>query len=295
MASRVIHLLLVFAVGCGAQETTPDHLLYSQALEKGPQTASDRLELCNQLSNPPARGDCAANVVQLAARTRHAEPETLCAEVEEGAWRAECYFQMAEHWRRKKNKKRAVENCAQSGPFKNDCEQHLWQGEVRALTRPNGGSPLEPDNFESILPRADLLFEEWRSLLKFEDSASSDFDARFWRVIFQQVLETIPGVDLKHCEPLGQFHKRHCRMASAHLYLRRLQQFLPRGGGIQRFCALPEEDLSRVMSGALGPVGLEAQPDEVLMDVLQRSYEHVCVRKDPLPVSSDWLLLPRSD
>ena len=264
--------------------------VYRQALEEGTADAGERLAMCKRLSNAPARGDCGANVVQWAARNKVAEPQSLCLEVEEGTWRYECFFQMAEHWRRKKNKTKAAENCARSGPFKNDCEQHLWQGEVRGLTRPRDRAPLEPSDFASLMPAADRLFGEWGQILDAQTDPSSDFDARFWRLVFQQILETRSGMDLGVCEPLGVFHRDHCRRASAHLYLRRLQQFLPRGGGIQRFCAVERDDLVSVQSGALGPVGLDALPDPLLLEVLERAHEHVCRRKEALPVSSDWLL-----
>ena len=287
-------LVLLGWVACSAAESVPDHELYRQALEEGAADAETRLATCKRLSNAPARGDCGANVVQWAARNKVVDPQSLCLEVEEGTWRSECFFQMAEHWRRKKNKARAAENCAKSGPFKNDCEQHLWQGEVRGLTRPRGKAPLEPSEFASIMPAADRLYAEWEQILGAQSDPSSDFDARFWRLVFQQVLETRPGVDLSACGPLEAFHRDHCRRASAHLYLRRLQQFLPRGGGIQRFCDLSVDDLASVKSGALGPVGLDASPDPLLLEVLDRAYEHVCLRKRALPVSSDWLLPPKN-
>ena len=288
-------VLWLGAVACSSTETPPDHALYLQALAEGPAGAEERLEICAQLSNAPARGDCGANVVQWAARNKVSNAEALCMAVEEGTWRSECFFQMAEHWRRKKNKSKAAENCAKSGPFKNDCEQHLWQGEVRGLTRPRDRAPVEPSEFSSIMPAADRLFAEWNLLLAAQSDASSDFDARFWRLVFQQVLETRPGMDLSVCEPLEEFHRDHCRRASAHLYLRRLQQFLPRGGGIDRFCALSENGLEAVPQGVLGPVGLDAKSDPLLLEVLERAYDHVCRRQAALPVSSDWLLPERTD
>lgn len=294
MAPRLVFLLFL-GMACSSTEKQPDYALYRQALEEGSRSAQERLDICKELSNAPARGDCGSNVVQWAARNKTAEPEALCVQVEEGTWRSECFFQMAEHWRRRKNKNKAAENCAQAGPFKNDCEQHLWQGEVRRLTRPRDRAPLRPDEFSSIMPAADRLFAEWNERLGADSDDSSDFDARFWRLVFQQVLETRPGLDLEHCEELEEFHRDHCRRASAHLYLRRLQQFLPRGGGIERFCGLSEDSLSGVKRGVLGPVGLDAKEDPLLLEVLERAYDHVCRRKAALPVSSDWLLPPRKN
>lgn len=282
MAARLVGLF--FLVACsGGEHTRPDHVLYMEATQAGSATPEARLEMCSQMSDKAARGDCGSIVVLSAAREKHPDPETLCPLVEEGTWRYECLFQVAEHWRRRKRMDRAVGLCKEAGPFVRDCGQHMWQTELRALS--SSGDPLP-----SLLLKAEDLFVKWEGFFADDEDASTDFSQRYWRHFYQHFVKPSSKVDMRLCEGLSAFHRQHCRRSLGALYLRKVQQIVRHPHEMSSFCGVQSDQLDSVLAGSLQAKPYRAEPDPLLLEVLTRVYEHACVRKEALPIRSNWLL-----
>lgn len=282
MAARLISILLFFLACGNSGDSRPDHEIYLAALAPGTDTPEQRLKLCALLAEPLAKGDCGTQVVVSAARKKHPNPESFCESVEKGPWRAECFFEMAEFWRRKQDHRRAAELCAKSGPFIVDCGQHLWQGEVRDLVE--GRS-----DWAGFMAKADKLFEKWGRVFSTVEDAPFDFVDRFWRRLFQNVFESEAVLRMEPCESMDAFHQAHCRAALGHLYLRRLQQIVRHAPEFKKFCGVSADVLADVQVGKLTPPSYRAEPDPLFEEVLSRLFEHSCVEAKALPVPSDWL------
>jgi hypothetical protein len=282
VAARLISLLFLL-LACGERgDSRPDHEIYLAALAPGADSPEQRLKLCDLLAEPLAKGDCGTQVVVNAARNRHPNPESFCESVEKGPWRAECFFEMAEFWRRKKDHRRAAELCAKSGPFIVDCGQHLWQGEVRGLVEGR-------TDWAGFLLKADNLFEKWGAIFSTVEDAPFDFVHRFWRRLFQNVFESEVVLSTSACASMDAFHQDHCRAALGHLYLRRLQQIVRHAPELESFCAVSAESLADIQVGELTAPSYRVERDPIFEQVLRRLFEHSCVQGKALPVPSEWL------
>ena len=305
MAARLA-LCAALILACQSSEqgsgSLPDHQIYVEATTPGVLSPEEGLSRCKQLKNERAMGDCGAVVVLNAAKKKHPNPESLCEGVVAGPWRAECYFEIAEFWRRKKNLKRAAALCAQTGPFRNDCSQHLWQDEVRQLVRKGLGRKrgevlAAPDDklWEEVLREGQRVYLRWDRLVGESEQVSTDFESRFWRRLFQNVFEPIARLNTLDCPTHDLEMQQRCRRAVAHLYLRRLQEWIRHPEAMEIFCGLSGDGYRTLLEGNSKAPNLSAEENPGLIEVLERANQHACVAKLPLPVNGDWLVKESAD
>lgn len=248
-------MLILFLAAC-ASSPADDMAAYSALVRQHAPDPDRDLPSCKRLSDPNLAGDCALYVAQRGAARRRQPAETWCEEVPEGLWRSECWFQAAEAHRRLGHEGVAAELCRRSGPFLNDCAQHLWQTRVHRLIHTNGTAP----DFAGKLPRVQEIYDEWAPFL--EDT--SDLSERFWTKYYQNGFEGAGRVDLGWCAPLPAEHQERCHEAARGLILRELAPNLDRNAAWDDFCGLASptsEDVATwlrlVPSPALDPLVAE--------------------------------------
>ena len=226
---------------------------------------------CRALGDPALEGDCAL-AVALRVRARSTEPlEMLCPQVPDGAWQDECFFMAAEDAQRADAPARAAAACMESGAFKDDCGQHLWQGDLRKLVRGTRGRSLD-----DRVAAAERLYARWQPRLP-----RTDIGWRFWQRFFERLLEADAGVDLRRCEGLDDALALRCRYAAAHLYLRRIWDHLHHAEDRARFCS--QDEASVVATERLLPRA-SARPDPLLEAVVTEQHDSVCRAERPGPV-----------
>ncbi len=187
---------------------------YEQALTEGPSSIEDKLAACRSLGDPDLAGDCAHAVVHRAVMRSDGDPAVLCPQVPPGLWRAECWFEAAETTARK-DKKRAIELCDLAEPFREDCRQHLWQGQLKRMVDRTG-----PRHFAQQLERAQALHDLWARLL--HDDPEQSF--RFWRRFYQAGLGGMVPLDLAVCDDLPDLHRERCIDAGSATWIGHLEQ-----------------------------------------------------------------------
>lgn len=187
---------------------------YQRALEPQPGSTEDRIANCLELGDPELAGDCAHAVVHWAVTRSDGDPIVLCPQVPAGLWRAECWFEAAEATKRK-SKQRALELCDRADPFRDDCQQHLWQGQLKAMVDRSG-----PHGFAQQLAPAQALHDTWAALLP----DNPDHSLRFWRRFYQAGLGGMIPLDLAVCEHLPDIHRERCLEAGVAGWLEHLEQ-----------------------------------------------------------------------
>lgn len=222
-------LLALWLLGCGSSPAEDAGRYAALVASRDPDPKRD-LRACAALSDPELAGDCALVIAQRAATAAKVAPGTWCDEVPEGVWRSECWFQAAEIERRRGREEQAAAQCQKSGPFINDCAQHLWQTRVHGLIHSNGGVP----DFAGKLASAQRIYEEWAPLL----GADTDMESRFWTKYYQNGFEGAGRVSLSWCEPLPEQHRARCVAAASELVVREIAPNLDRSGAWTAFCAL---------------------------------------------------------
>jgi hypothetical protein len=180
----------------------------------------------------------------------------------------------------------------------------MWQSAVKSLASGSKSKPLA-----EVMVHADTLYEHWRPFFGKGTQAEFNFPVRFWRHLFQNLVQPDVALDLAICEPLERFHRRHCRGALGALYLRRIQQVIRHSDEMKEFCAVEPDRLYEILEGRLMPTSSRAEDmhralrsslstpspykavsDPLLLEVLSRVYQHACVEEKPLPVRSNWIL-----
>lgn len=170
------------------------------------------LDLCAAIGDPVLAGDCSLHVVMVESRRPDGRPSVWCDAVPEGIWRSECWFVSAERQRKADDPEAAAQSCGRAGPFKEDCAQHLWQGDVHRLIHRAG-----PQAFGPVLPKAHKLHERWAPLV----GGWSDFDSRFWAKFYQNGFEGAASfVDLAACDVLDPEDGARCVAAGTQMYAR---------------------------------------------------------------------------
>ena len=223
-------LLLPFlAAGACGDGAAGDAERYRQVVADPALDPGAGLLRCGAITDPDLRGDC---VVYLAGRREaSAEPgaDALCAAAPEGLWRDECHFVSAEGARRAGRRNEAARQCLSAGRFKDDCGQHLWQSEVRAVAagggrtgRPGPGPEVPPPPFAEALPRARSVYQRWAPLLE----AETDMAQRFWRRFYQNGFEQRGTIDLAECAALLEEDRARCEDAGLDLVRARIDQDL---------------------------------------------------------------------
>lgn len=266
MAARTGALLLLPALapgaGCDPDRGLTEPQRYLAAVED-PDISLDRgRSLCGSLSDPELAGECMLAVVSAVGRRGDGHLETLCAEVPAGVWGDECWFLAAEGAARAGRREDAARLCLQSGRFVNDCGQHLWQSEVRAIIAPRApGAPVP--SFEEALPRARRVYDRWAPLLE----EGTDMSYRFWRRFYQNGFERRGWISLRRCDPLEPEDRARCVDAGQRLFAQRVDMDLPAAGF----------DLCRIddMTPQVAQV-LRAHPHPALVETLRERQAARC-------------------
>ncbi len=229
----VIFGLSSFLLSCGSPS---DLRLYLAASLRAGDDLPGALDTCLVIRAPDTRGQCFVDLLRETGSAGStgvlcAATERECPRLSQGLWKWECYFIGAEDCMEAGKVKKAAQLCAMAGGLKNDCAQHLWQGEVRRLIHDAGSA-----GFSERLPRAQALYSQWDDLL----GETSDLSDRFWLRFFQNGFEPEPSLRIEACDSLpGSFPKR-CREAAARLYEARLRDVVVTPGGRQLLCGLDE-------------------------------------------------------
>lgn len=266
------------ALACGGAAdprggtTVADAQRYAELVARPDPAPAQALADCATLHDPDLAGDCGL-AVALQARARGADTlDALCPQVPDGAWQDECYFMLAEDALRARDPESAAAACMRSGAFKDDCGQHLWQGDLRKLVRGTRGQLL-PERVE----RAQTLFDRWLPRL-----VETDITWRFWQRFFERVTEHQPGVKLSRCDGLATPELRvRCRYGSSHLYLRRVWDILHHPKGRGGLCRLAAGDVAAAEATF---AELQAEPDPLLSAVLEEARGAACSGDQLRPV-----------
>ena len=222
-------MLLLLLAACGGSPAEDVERYAALVAQRSPDPARD-MDACAELDDVNLAGDCALVIAQRAATARKVAPGTWCDDVPSGVWRDECWFQAAEIERRRGREQEAATQCQKSGPFINDCAQHLWQTRVHGLIHSDGGAP----DFAGKLDKALLIYKEWAPLL----SADTDMESRFWTKYYQNGFEGAGRVSLSWCDPLPEEHRARCVAAAGELVVREIAPNLDRANAWTAFCAL---------------------------------------------------------
>lgn len=222
---RAALVLGLASLGACAHSERGDAERYRQVLAADPLLTAAGVAQCGDIADIDLRGDCVVYVAGQRAADDDLSAEDVCQAAPEGLWRDECWFVSAEVMRRSRRRTEAAAHCLRSGRFKDDCGQHLWQSEVRAIAAPTRGDALPP-TFEEALPRALSVYSRWAPLL--EDD--TDMAVRFWRRFYQNGFERRGWIDLGHCQGLDDDHRERCEDAGAKLMCTRVDQDLRHTG-----------------------------------------------------------------
>lgn len=221
---------LVGLAGCG-RPATDDLADYAAVVAQREPDPKRDFAVCARISDPNLAGDCALVVAQRGAQVRRQPPDTWCDEVPSGLWRWECWFQAAESERRSGREQVAAALCQKSGPFQNDCAQHLWQTRVHRLIHGRTG---QAPAFAENLSAARKIYNEWAPFL----AESSDMEARFWEKYYQNGFEGAGRVALAWCDGLTEADHARCTSAAKDLVIREMAPNLDRANAWSAFCAL---------------------------------------------------------
>ncbi|MCK6506340.1 hypothetical protein L6R53_23700 [Myxococcota bacterium] len=237
MTARAALLLplgsLLFGAACAPPSSGQgDQARYLEVVSDAGMSAAPALARCAEIEDAALRGDCAVVVAGRRAADEAPPPEEICAVAPEGVWRDECHFAAAEGLRRAGRRAEAAARCRAAGTFANDCGQHLWQSEVRAIAAPARGP--RPPPFAEALPRAQSVYDRWAPHLE----AGTDMAERFWRRFYQNGFEKRGLLDLGECAALPEDHRERCRGAALQLMRTRLDLDL-RHLGLDP-CGLPD-------------------------------------------------------
>ena len=152
--------------------------------------------------------------------------EAVCGDVRAGVWRSECWFLAAEAAGAAGRDGYAAQLCRRSGPFAEDCAQHLWQG---ALHRQMHG---RADALPEAVAVASRTHDRWATKLAW----TGDFSGRFWGLGFELAFSGQP-IDPGRCDGLAPERRGQCARAAEALLSRELAPALERAG--VELCALP--------------------------------------------------------
>lgn len=243
---------------------------YQQALNAPTGDAMARLIACLGVEDADLAGDCALAVARAAARQGDAEVEALCGRVPPGRWQAECYFELAEQLR-SSDKPRAVALCDRTEPFRDDCRQHLWQGELKQLVNRTG-----PEGFAAQLELAEAMHDAWAALL----GADAQHSHRFWRHYYQAGLGGMIPLDLEVCEPLPALHRERCLEAGVASFEANLELAMRDLRNQDVICSPRRPDLLLVQLGGIGPLG-QVLPHPRLEEAVELFQQSSCMRMGP--------------
>lgn len=224
-------------------------------------TAPGAMSACGGIGDANSRGEC-----QLKVALNQEDQGMACAQVSVSLYRDECFFMAAEAARRRGAYPAAVTLCADSGVFITDCQQHLWQGELRGVMVGTGP-------FTERYGRASKVYCRWEDTL----AEAEDFEARYWEMAWNSALAGAPKIDLGPCQDLPPNQRERCEKAGASLLAARLDEVMVHADARQTLCA-----------GALPELSLLAYTPHPVMDaVVARHRDAVCVQGLERPEGRD--------
>ena len=214
-----LSLLVLLLAACPAPLSDAER--YHQALVEAPDYAAASAH-CAQITEAGLAGDC---LVASMERFDHLVPED-CAGIEEGLWRDECFFLLAERQWRSGLQAEALDTCRQTR-FSRACTWHLVQDEAEA------GAVEEPAVAEQRL----------RPFV--ENRIAPDAALHFWKLWLRARLGDGHPIDETECADLQDV--RSCRQAVG----RTLHELLEASGRKDRLavCAAPAGERV-IMNGA---------------------------------------------
>lgn len=258
---------LWFLISCSRPDALAELETYRQVIAAPGDDAAAAFARCADLRDDKLAGDCGLALAQHYASTRRESIATWCGEVSRGTWRYECNFLASEEQRRAGNAARAGELCLDSGPFVDDCVQHLWQGEVRRVIH----VPRQAPDFAGRLPLAQKVYARWATVLDREPRWSE----RFWLRYYQNGFESAIAIDLGWCDPLPDEQKVRCVEAARQSLIADLAPRIVRSNGMAEFCALEKPD-----TVALGR-WMRLAPSPVLDEVIAQRQAEICAEQRP--------------
>lgn len=245
----MIGVLLAWVACTPVTSPAQDARVFAEVL-KAPK-ADGAMARCGEIGDPNTRGEC-----QMKVALNRADQGAGCGEVDAGLYFDECFFMAAEAARRRGAFDDAVRLCADSGVFLEDCQQHLWQGELRGVMVGNAA-------LTERYGRAKQVFCRWHG--SFDDVA--EFEQRFWDKAWNSALAGGRTIDVELCGELPEHQQERCEKAGASLLAARLDEVMVHADARQTLCAggLPELSL------------LAYRPHAVLDAVVDRHRRAVCV------------------
>jgi hypothetical protein len=243
---------------------------YQRALDTPEGDSQARLTACLALADPDLAGDCALAVARAEAPRGDAGVEALCERIPPGLWQAECYFELAEQLR-SRDKARAVALCDRSEPFRDDCRQHLWQGELKQLVDRAG-----PEGFAAQLAQAEAMHDAWATLL----GVDAQHSHRFWQHYYQAGLGGMIPLDLGVCEPLPALHRERCLEAGVASFEDNLEQAMRDLSNQDVICSPRRPDLLLEQIAEIGHLG-RVIPHPRLEEAVELFQQSSCMRLGP--------------
>jgi len=234
------------------------------------------LARCRTIESTSARGDCELHVAFNGAIANGEPPETWCDQVSMEPWASECRFQAAEQWLLDKDHARAAKLCAETGPFRDDCAQHLWMRAMQG-TVPKGRNLESAESMMQSLRKARKIRNQWIPLV----GETSDFSRRYWQLYYENLFDRAPRIDLTRCDALLATDRIHCRFGGATLFRRRLLDRLRSADGKRKVCTSKDSTIETL--GDRLP-GLRALPDPILDGVVSEQFDWVCAKGNTEPL-----------
>lgn len=120
--------------------TPNDDALHAQALQAGADAD------CQQLRSEDLRQDCRVwRAVHLVKLGQLPAAKAICADLEAGSWRGECWFLLADYSGAVREEAQVI--CSQSEPFYTECIDHAIQRLAEQLLETPG---TEPEAYEEL-------------------------------------------------------------------------------------------------------------------------------------------------
>jgi len=108
-----------------APSAAPDGHAFADALAGASQGAPGAWEACAALPPGGGRGECELEAARIAD-----DRGAVCARVDDGPWRDECYFAYAESLTAAARWDDAVAACSAADTYAGHCARHVWAGAI---------------------------------------------------------------------------------------------------------------------------------------------------------------------
>lgn len=263
--------LLILACS-SAIEPLPDVDAYAEAARIAPEDPAAAADLCARVEGE-AGAECMALTAAEVSTSDLDLATQLCARVEEGVWRDECGFLVADGAVRSGHVDEAGPICAQAGRFADNCLMHVWKRHAAICVDQSAELQAASDCHQ-------LSFAWSEGLL----TADEGLEARFWDVFFDAAVGGAKGgaahIDFARCEELTD---ETLRDRCEHVIPFTLQRALNRSthkqagepGAMDR-SKLCNEDLGDLQERVKAATGIHYEPHPKLDAVATRYTARLC-------------------